>query len=88
MEAKNFMDQMEKSLKNHLSFDGHEVQTLINEHIKFLSDQNHITNASDFAAQARFFLNDEFHRKMLESQQTGLSYYLCIAAEAFAVNTN
>lgn len=88
MEAKNFMDQMAKSLKNHLSFDGHEVQTLINEHIKFLSNQNHITNPSDFAAQARFFLNDEFHRKMLESQQTGLSYYLRIAAEAFAVNTN
>ncbi|MGE6256428.1 MerR family transcriptional regulator [Heyndrickxia sporothermodurans] len=69
MEAKNFIDQMAKSLKNQLSFDDHEVQSLINEHIKFLSNQNHITNVSDFAAQARFFLNDEFHRKMLELQQ-------------------
>jgi len=44
---------------------------------------NQIT-AHDFAAQTRFFLSDDFHLKMLESQQTGLAYYLSAAADSFS----
>ncbi|MEK4874746.1 MerR family transcriptional regulator [Bacillus sp. FSL W8-0102] len=84
LEAKRFIDGMADALKNGLKFDDKKVQLLISQHIHFLNHHGHVTKASDFAAQARFFLNDDFHRNMLESQQTGLSYYLCIAAEEYA----
>lgn len=41
-------------------------------------------DAAGFAAQSRFFLTDDFHHSMLEGQQTGLSYYLGIAADHLA----
>ncbi|YCA42027.1 MerR family transcriptional regulator [Bacillus sp. JZ8] len=84
LEAKHFMDSIANALKEGLKFNDEKVQDLIKQHIDFLNNQGHNTRAEDFAIQARFFLNDDFHRNMLESQQTGLSYYLCIAAETFA----
>lgn len=86
IEAKHFMETLAKALKDGLKFDTTEVQTLIEQHIRFLNKHGHLIAAKDFAAQARFFLQDDFHRNMLESQQTGLSYYLCIAAEEYAAN--
>jgi len=83
LEAKHFMDSIANSLKEGLKFNDEKVQDLIKQHIDFLNNQGHNARAEDFALQARFFLNDDFHRNMLESQQTGLSYYLCIAAETF-----
>ncbi|EHL79579.1 ATP-binding protein [Bacillus smithii] len=70
LEAKRFIDGMADALKNGLKFDDKKVQLLISQHIHFLNHHGYVTKASDFAAQARFFLNDDFHRNMLESQQT------------------
>ncbi|MOA70124.1 hypothetical protein D3C78_1987700 [compost metagenome] len=49
-----------------------------------MNKHGHNISAKDFAAQTQFFLSDDFHLKMLESQQTGLAYYLSAAAESFA----
>lgn len=83
-EAKQFMDGMAQTLKEGIKHDDPKVEHLIAQHIVSLNSQGHMTTAKDFAAQARFFLQDEFHRNMLEAQQTGLAYYLCVAAEDFA----
>lgn len=83
-EAVRFMNGMAESLKDGIKYDDESVIHLIGQHLESLNHQGHATSASDFAAQSRFFLSDDFHRNMLESQQTGLSYYLCTAAEAFA----
>lgn len=83
LEAKRFMGGMAQSLKDGLRVDDKKVQQLIHQHLDFLNEHGHETTAADFAKQTRFFLNDDFHLKMLESQQPGLSYYLCIAAETF-----
>lgn len=45
-------------------------------------------DANGFAAQTRFLMSDDFHRQMFEGQQTGLSYYICFAAEAYADKQN
>ncbi|WP_178025485.1 hypothetical protein [uncultured Paenibacillus sp.] len=49
-----------------------------------MTKHGHPADLADFAAQARFFLSDDFHRTLLEGQQTGLAYYLLAAAEAYA----
>lgn len=85
LEAKHFMDNIANALKEGVKFNDEKVQVLIKQHIDFLNSHGHNTRAEDFAIQARFFLNDDFHRNMLEAQQTGFSYYLCMAAETFAL---
>ncbi|MDV4152365.1 MerR family transcriptional regulator [Clostridium sp. AL.422] len=82
-EASEFMNFMAKSLKNNLSPNDDSVMDAIKNHINFLKKDIEI-DAKGFAAQSRFFLTDEFHRGMLENQQTGLSYFICIAAENYA----
>ena len=84
IEAKHFMDNMASALREGIRFDDKKVQQLILHHLDFLTHHGHKTDASIFAEQARFFLKDDFHRTMLEQQQKGLSYYLCIAAEALS----
>ncbi|QHZ48609.1 MULTISPECIES: MerR family transcriptional regulator [Bacillus] len=79
-EASRFMSGMAEALKNGLKHDHEQVQASIKQHIGFLG-----ITAQDFQAQTRFFIEDDFHRGVLESQQTGLSYYMMAAAEAFAV---
>lgn len=81
LEAKHFMDEMAKSLVDGVKRNDEKVQQLIAKHIDFLNKHGHKTTAADLAKTTRFFLNDDFHRKMLEDQQTGLAYYLCLAAE-------
>ncbi|MFT9847184.1 MerR family transcriptional regulator [Aneurinibacillus sp. REN35] len=83
-EAKRFMDGMAEALRAGLYVDDAKVHQLISEHLAFLTRHGHEIKPADFAAQSRFFLGDEFHRKMLEEQQTGLAYFLCLAAEHFA----
>lgn len=84
MEAERFMKKIASALRDGLKFDDKVVQTLIHQHVDFLNDHGHTMKATDFMNQTRFFLQDDFHRNMLEAVQTGLSYYLCVAAEAFA----
>lgn len=82
-EAKAFMTFMAEALKNNRSVDDETVVSAIESHLAFLQ-KDHPIDARAFAEQSRFFLSDEFHRTMLEEQQTGLSYYICIAAENYA----
>lgn len=82
-EAAEFISLMAASLRNGVRTDDESVVSAIQKHIAFLKRSIDI-DEKGFAAQSRFFLSDDFHRSMLEGQQTGLSYYLCIAAENLA----
>jgi DNA-binding transcriptional MerR regulator len=82
-EATKFMDFMANSLKNNLSPNDNKIMEAIKNHINFLKNDIEI-DKDGFVAQSRFFLSDEFHREMLENIQTGLSYFICIAAEHYA----
>ncbi|MGK5508391.1 MerR family transcriptional regulator [Brevibacillus formosus] len=82
-EATAFMTFMAEALKNNTSVNDVTVVSAIENHLAFLQ-KDHPIDAKAFAEQSRFFLTDEFHRAMLEEQQTGLSYYICIAAENYA----
>ncbi|RCX19711.1 TipAS antibiotic-recognition protein [Fontibacillus phaseoli] len=78
------MAEMARSLRDGLKYDDKSVQQHIVRHLQFLEKHGHPASGSDFALQTRFFLEDDFHRNMLEGQQTGLAYYLNAAAEALA----
>ncbi|TWH57182.1 MerR family transcriptional regulator [Desulfitobacterium sp. LBE] len=83
-EAKQFLDFLAEALRAGWKGNDPRLHKKIEEHLAFLKDHGHLIDAQTFAAQARFFLEDDFHRGMLESQQLGLCYYLCIAAEMYA----
>lgn len=83
-EAQRFMGYLSDALKNGWKANDKRVQQAINEHILFLNSHGSNIDAKSFVLQTRFFLEDDFHRNMLENQQLGLSYYLCIAAEMHA----
>ena len=83
-EAQYFLRSMSAALANHWAVTDKRLHNLIGKHLKFLNDHGTKINAKSFVSQTKFFLEDEFHRNMLENQQTGLCYYLCIAAEEFA----
>lgn len=83
-EAARFMAEMAEALRSGKRHDSEEVRTLIGQHIEFQAAHGHAGDAPAFAATCRFFLGDDFHRGMLEAQQTGLAYYLALAAEANA----
>ncbi|CAI6071893.1 MerR family transcriptional regulator [Cohnella sp. JJ-181] len=83
-EAARFMDEMSRALREGLAHDGAETQARIERHLSVQQEEGLPSSVAAFAAQSRFFLSDAFHRGMLESMQTGLAYYLCLAAEAYA----
>lgn len=82
-EAAEFMTFMADALRNGVSVNAEEVHSAIEKHIRFMQSSMEM-DAQGFAAQSRFLMTDEFHRQMLEAQQTGLSYYICCAAESYA----
>lgn len=82
--ATAFMNGMAAALRNKLKFEAPDVRELIGDHVAWLVSAGHAKDAKAFAAQTRFFLEDDFHRDMLENHQTGLAYYLNAAAEAYA----
>lgn len=84
MEAQQFMAAMTTFLRDGMPPWTDEVKEEIRRHLAFLNDHGTETNADAFAAENRYLLSDDFHRQMLEAQQTGLSYYLCNAAESNA----
>ncbi|WNQ11093.1 MerR family DNA-binding transcriptional regulator [Paenibacillus aurantius] len=83
-EAVRYMNAMAELLREGSRHDSGEARELIRGHLAFLADHGHALTPADYAAQCRFFLGDDFHRSMLEAQQTGLAYYLSAAAEAYA----
>jgi len=86
-EAQQFIGCIRDALKNGWKANDERMQEILKNHITFLNSHGHNIDAKSFAAQTRFFLDDDFHRSMLENQLIGLSYYLCIAAEIYA-NSN
>ncbi len=83
-EAAAFMNDMAVSLKEGIKHSDEKIRRLILNHLDFMNEHGHSISASDFAAQTRFFLNDDFHLQMLEGQQIGLAYFLSAAAETYA----
>ena len=84
VQAAAFMNRMASALRDRLKVDSAEVRDTIRTHLAWLVSGGHARDATSFAEQTRFFLNDDFHRDMLEAHQTGLAYYLNCAAEAYA----
>lgn len=83
-EAMEFTEKLADALRSGVSHREEEVRQNIGRHLDFMKKHGHPASPDDFVAQARFFLSDDFHRTMLEGQQTGLAYYLLAAAEAYA----
>ncbi|SFB54686.1 DNA-binding transcriptional regulator, MerR family [Cohnella sp. OV330] len=83
-EAARFMDEMARALREGRAHDDEEAHARIERHLAARAAEGQPASPDDFAGQSRFFLGDVFHRGMLESMQTGLSYYLCFAAESYA----
>lgn len=84
-EGAAFMTAMADALRSRLKASDNSIAKLIRCHLDFLGEHGHPVSATDFAAQNRFFLIDDFHLRMLEGQQTGLAYYLSAAADAYAL---
>lgn len=82
-EAIEFTKFMINSLKSGVSVTDKSILDAIKKHIQFMQRDMNI-DAKGFAAQTRFLMTDDFHRKMMEDQQVGLSYYICFAAESYA----
>lgn len=66
MEAQQFMNYIKDALKNGVKANDTSVQETLKNHIEFLNNHGHSTDAKSFVAQAKFFLDDDFHRSMLE----------------------
>lgn len=86
MEAQQFMNNIKDALKNNIKANDISVQETLKNHIEFLNKRGHNINAKSFVDQTKFFLEDDFHRSMLENQLTGLSYYLYTAADMYAAS--
>lgn len=84
IEAQEFINSLSDALKNGWNANDERLQKTLERHITFLNSHGHNTNAKTFAAQAKFFIEDDFHRNMLEGKRIGLSYYLFAAAEIYA----
>ncbi|PYI53129.1 MerR family transcriptional regulator [Paenibacillus flagellatus] len=83
-EAAAFMNGMADALRTGVKHGDAAVRRLIGDHLDALNRFGHAVTAEQFAAQTRFFLEDDFHLRMLEGQQTGLAYYLSAAADSYA----
>ncbi|MCM3293136.1 MerR family transcriptional regulator [Paenibacillus sp. MER 180] len=83
VEAMTFMNKMANSLRDGIKHNDEKIVSLIRYHLAFMNNHGHNTSAKEFAAQTQFFLSDDFHLNMLESQQTGLAYYLAASAASF-----
>ncbi|MDU4698325.1 MAG: MerR family transcriptional regulator [Paenibacillus sp.] len=85
-ESMEFTGKLAEALRSGISHREAEIRQLIGTHLDFMKQHGHPASPDVFVAQARFFLSDDFHRTLLEGQQTGLAYYLLAAAEAYAAS--
>lgn len=85
-EAKQFICYLSEALRNGWKANDMRIKQVLEKHITFLNNHGNNIDAKSFAAQAKFFLEDDFHRNMLESQQVGLSYYLFVVAEMYTTS--
>lgn len=83
-EAQRFIEYLATALKSGWKASDKRLQKVLKDHIEFLNNHSMNINSKLFVKQARFFLEDDFHRDVLEKQQIGLSYYLYTIAEMYA----
>ncbi|UUI03568.1 MerR family transcriptional regulator [Oceanobacillus jeddahense] len=83
-ESKEFMDKMGFALKKGWAVNDERVKQLISEHISYINDNIIKLDSQGFVESTWFFITDEFHKNMLEEQQTGLTYYLYAASVNYA----
>jgi hypothetical protein len=85
-EVIQFQTALAQALRDGVSHRDAKVKALLNDHITFLTAHDHPTDAASLLIQTRFLIQDDFHRKMLESTQIGLAYYYLASVEALAAN--
>ncbi|KGK87738.1 MerR family transcriptional regulator [Clostridium sp. HMP27] len=88
LEAQEFMNYVANALKSGWRADDEKLQDKIKQHITFLNNHGATMDEKSFVNVSKFFLQDDFHRNMLESQQIGLSYYLYTASEMYSTQSN
>lgn len=86
-EAIQFTSYIANALRSGWKADDERLQKALEEHIRFLNKHGMGIDARSFANIAKFNMEDDFHRNMLESQQIGLSYYLNTAAQMYAAKS-
>lgn len=79
-EPEQFMHELAQAFRQGYRPDHAIVDKLIRQHIQFINTEIMSMTAETFITEARFFVDDDFHREILEEQQPGLSYYLYTAA--------
>ncbi|MCH5584763.1 MerR family transcriptional regulator [Shimazuella sp. AN120528] len=82
-ESVRFTNKMIEALQKGTKFNDVQLLETIGEHVSYLKAQNLLSSDAQFVEQTKFFLEDDFHRTMLENQQTGLAYFLYVSAEAY-----
>ncbi|AKL96104.1 HTH-type transcriptional activator Mta [Clostridium aceticum] len=85
IESERFMSFLANALKNGWRPNDERLKKELERHIEFLNSHDMPTDVKELVETARFFIEDDFHRDMLESQQTGLSYYFYTVAEMNAL---
>ncbi|MBM7871328.1 DNA-binding transcriptional MerR regulator [Clostridium pascui] len=88
LEAQEFINYVANALKSGIKADDEELQKKIKRHIAFLNNHGASMDAKSFMNVSKFFLQDDFHRNMLENQKIGLSYYLYTASEMYSTQNN
>ena len=83
-EAARFQQGLAQALRAGNSPRDPRVQSLIQDHVGFLRERGLADGPQNFAVQARFLIEDDFHHRMLESIQPGLADFFLAAVGAFA----
>lgn len=87
-ESERFMNFLANALKDKWNPNDHRLESELSRHIEFLNSHDMPTDSKELVETAWFFIEDDFHRDMLENQQTGLSYYFYTVAEMYALKNS
>jgi DNA-binding transcriptional MerR regulator len=85
-EVTQYLNALAQALREGIYYKNESVKKLVSDHVAFLNNNGHAVDPESFLKQTRFLVEDDFHRKMLEGLQTGLSYFLLATAENFATS--
>ena len=88
VESERFMNFLANALKDKWNPNDHRLESELSRHIEFLNSHDMPTDSKELVETAWFFIEDDFHRDMLENQQTGLSYYFYTVAEMYALKNS
>lgn len=87
-ESERFMNFLANALKDKWNPNDDRLESELSRHIEFLNSHDMPTDSKELVETAWFFIEDDFHRDMLENQQTGLSYYFYTVAEMYALKNS